>query len=116
MLPEYLLILFLLSGRMIAGVDHETGIASWYSERCNYGTATASGIPFDENKMTAAHKSLPFGTKVLVQDLDSGKSLTVTITDRGPFVEGRVIDLSKRAFKEIAPLKKGLVRVRLKVF
>jgi rare lipoprotein A len=59
------------------------------------GTKTASGIPLDDNAMTAAHKSLPFGSKVKVTNKKSGDTVTVTITDRGPYVKGRCIDLSK---------------------
>ena len=59
------------------------------------GTKTASGIPLDDNAMTAAHKSLPFGSKVKVTNKKSGDAVTVTITDRGPYVKGRCIDLSK---------------------
>jgi len=59
------------------------------------GTKTASGIPLNDNAMTAAHKSLPFGSKVKVTNKKSGRAVTVTITDRGPYVKGRCIDLSK---------------------
>jgi rare lipoprotein A len=62
---------------------------------CPVGTKTASGIPLDDNAMTAAHKSLPFGSKVKVTNKKSGDAVTVTITDRGPYVKGRCIDLSK---------------------
>ena len=59
------------------------------------GTKTASGIPFNDNAMTAAHKSLPFGSKVKVTNKKNGRAVTVTVTDRGPYVKGRCIDLSK---------------------
>ncbi|MBK0369584.1 septal ring lytic transglycosylase RlpA family protein [Flavobacterium agrisoli] len=74
--------------------------ASYYADRFN-GKRTASGTKFDNNKYTAAHKKLPFGTKVKVTNELNGKSVIVEITDRGPFVKTRDIDLSKRAFMDI---------------
>ncbi|MBU0928652.1 MAG: septal ring lytic transglycosylase RlpA family protein, partial [Spirochaetes bacterium] len=74
----------------------ETGIASWYGEPF-HGRKTASGEVFDMRAMSAAHKSLPFGTLVLVTAVDDGRSVVVRINDRGPFVAGRIIDLSKAA-------------------
>src|ERR1700704_2892445 len=75
----------------------EDCIASVYSigEPSQPGTETASGIPLDDDAMTAAHKSLPFGSKVKVTNKENGRSVTITITDRGPFVEGRCIDVTK---------------------
>ena len=75
----------------------EDCVASVYAvgDSSQPGTKTASGIPFDGNGMTAAHKSLPFGSKVKVTNKKSGDAVTVTITDRGPYVKGRCIDLSK---------------------
>lgn len=75
--------------------------ASYYADKFN-GRRTTSGRRFDNNKYTAAHKKLPFGTKVKVTNEANGKSVIVEITDRGPFVKSREIDLSKRAFKDIA--------------
>lgn len=80
--------------------------ASYYADKFN-GKRTTSGIKFDNNKYTAAHKKLPFGTKVKVTNESNGKSVIVEITDRGPFVRSREIDLSKRAFMEIASSKNG---------
>jgi rare lipoprotein A len=79
----------------------EKAHASYYAERF-HGKRTASGKLFDMNKLTAAHKKLPFGTKVKVTNVANGKSVVVEITDRGPFVRGREIDLSKKAFFTIA--------------
>jgi rare lipoprotein A len=78
-------------------VHAEDCVASVYAvgDSSQPGTKTASGIPFDDNGMTAAHKSLPFGSKVKVTNKKSGDAVTVTITDRGPYVKGRCIDLSK---------------------
>ena len=75
--------------------------ASYYADKFN-GRRTTSGKKFDNNKYTAAHKKLPFGTKVKVTNERNGKSVIVEITDRGPFVKSREIDLSKRAFMDIA--------------
>ena len=78
-------------------VHAEDCVASVYAvgDSSQRGTKTASGIPLDDNAMTAAHKSLPFGSKVKVTNKKSGDTVTVTITDRGPYVKGRCIDLSK---------------------
>lgn len=74
--------------------------ASYYADKF-HGKRTASGVVFDKNKYTAAHKKLPFGTKVKVTNEANGKSVIVEITDRGPFVRSREIDLSKKAFMDI---------------
>lgn len=79
----------------------EKAHASYYADRF-HGKKTASGKLFDMNKLTAAHKKLPFGTRVKVTNVANGKSVVVEITDRGPFVRGREIDLSKKAFFTIA--------------
>jgi rare lipoprotein A len=78
-------------------VHAEDCVASVYAvgDSSQRGTKTASGIPLDDNAMTAAHKSLPFGSKVKVTNKKSGDAVTVTITDRGPYVKGRCVDLSK---------------------
>ena len=78
-------------------VRAEDCVASVYAvgDASQRGTKTASGIPLDDNATTAAHKSLPFGSKVKVTNKKSGDAVTVTITDRGPYVKGRCIDLSK---------------------
>jgi rare lipoprotein A len=65
--------------------------------------------------MTAAHKTLPFGTEVIVQNLNNGKSVKVRINDRGPFVKGRIIDLTRTAFSQISNLDKGVVKVEIRV-
>ncbi|RDI56926.1 septal ring lytic transglycosylase RlpA family protein [Flavobacterium glaciei] len=78
--------------------------ASYYADKFN-GRKTASGRKFDNNKYTAAHKKLPFGTKVKVTNEKNGKSVIVEITDRGPFVKSREIDLSKRAYMDITSNK-----------
>lgn len=92
----------------------ESGKASYYSMKYQF-RKTASGERFNNYAMTAAHKTLPFGTDVLVKNLDNDKKVTVTINDRGPFVEGRIIDLSRAAFAKIASIDQGVTEVKIKV-
>jgi rare lipoprotein A len=92
----------------------ETGLASWYGHPY-HGRASASGEIYDMEQMTAAHRTLPFGTMVRVHDLDNEKTADVRITDRGPFVDGRIIDLSHAAARAIAMLGPGTARVRLEI-
>ncbi|KGO90330.1 septal ring lytic transglycosylase RlpA family protein [Flavobacterium suncheonense] len=89
--------------------------ASYYHDKFN-GRKTASGKRFDNSKLTAAHKKLPFGTKVRVTNPVNKKSVIVTITDRGPFTRGREIDLTKKAFTEITHAKgRGFLDVDLEI-
>ena len=89
--------------------------ASYYADKFT-GKKTASGSKFDNNKYTAAHKKLPFGSKVRVTNEKNGKSVVVEVTDRGPFVKSREIDLSKRAFMEIAANKgSGAMQVTIEL-
>ena len=89
--------------------------ASYYADKF-HGRRTASGRVYDKTKLTAAHKSLPFGTKVRVTNEANGKSVVVEVTDRGPFVRGREIDLSRKAFYTIASSSgMGYIRVTLEV-
>lgn len=92
----------------------ETGGASWYGEAFQ-GRQTASGEPFDQRKLTAAHRTLPFGTYVEVTRLDNGKRVVVRINDRGPFVGGRIIDLSRAAAERLEMIRDGTAKVRLRV-
>ena len=92
----------------------EEGLASWYGGGDGFdGKPTASGEIFDASKLTAAHRELPLGSIVDVTSLDSNRTVRVRINDRGPFVHGRIIDLSKAAAREIAMLGAGTARVRL---
>jgi len=91
-----------------ASTDGSVGIASFY----RYDTKTASGEPFDPRQLTAAHRTLPFGTRVRVTNA-SGKSVVVRINDRGPFHGGRVIDLSQAAAAELGLVRAGSGRVTL---
>jgi rare lipoprotein A len=88
----------------------ETGIASWYGEDF-HGRKTANGETYDMHAMTAAHRTLPFNTRVRVTNLDNGRKTELRINDRGPFVPGRVIDLSRSGAKEIEMLGPGTARV-----
>lgn len=92
----------------------ETGMASWYGPGFN-GMLTASGEVFNTHHLTAAHRTLPFNALVLVQNTSNGKSVVVRITDRGPFANNRIIDLSKKAAKKIGMLGRGVAHVKLYV-
>ncbi len=92
----------------------ETGIASWYGHPY-HGRASSSGEIYDMEKLTAAHRTLPFGARVRVENLENGANVDVRINDRGPFVEGRIIDLSRAAARRIRMLGPGTARVRLMV-
>lgn len=120
-IPFYLII---LSGALIGGCDVfggteitegqliEEGIASWYGDDF-HGKTTANGETYDMEALTAAHKELPFNTIVRVVNKDNGRSVTVRINDRGPFVEGRVIDLSRKGARKIGILTVGLANVEI---
>ena len=92
----------------------QTGIASWYGPGF-HGKRTASGAIYDQNDLTAAHQTLPLGTRVMVTNLDNGKSIEVTINDRGPFAKGRIIDLSYAAGESLGMIGPGTIPVRLVV-
>lgn len=92
----------------------ETGIASWYGAPY-HNRRGSNGEIYDMNAMTAAHRTLPLGSIVRVTNLASGKSAIVRITDRGPFIEGRIIDLSQAAAKEIGLVQRGTGRVQVEV-
>ena len=91
-----------------------TGKASWYSQKF-HGKRTASGERYNKGAYTAAHKSLPFGTIVRVTNTANAKKVDVKINDRGPFVKGRVIDLSQEAFEQIGSVKKGVVPIKIEI-
>ena len=92
----------------------QVGVASWYGPGF-HGRRTANGEVFDQNELTAAHPSLPHGTRVMVTNLDNGRAVEVRINDRGPFVGGRVIDLSYAAARAVHMVGPGTARVRLEV-
>ena len=92
----------------------ETGKASFYAMKFQ-SRKTASGERFDQSANTAAHKKLPFGTKVKVTNIKNGKNVIVRINDRGPFVRGRIIDLSRSAFSSIGNTSAGVIDVKIEV-
>ena len=94
--------------------EFEEGIASWYGRKY-HGKATASGEIFDMKAMTAAHRTLEFGTLVRVRSIDTNRSVVVRINDRGPHVAGRVIDLSHGAARRLGMVNEGTVPVALKI-
>lgn len=104
----YLIFLFLFLFSFNCFGD-QVGISSFYYKP----QKTANGKWFTPDKMWAAHKTLPFGTKIKVTNVNNGKSVIVTINDRGPYIKGRVLDLSKSAFAKIAAIKKGLCKVKI---
>lgn len=90
----------------------EVGLASFYGHRF-HGRVTASGARYDMHAMTCAHRTAPFGTRLRVTDLETGRSVVVTVTDRGPFRRGRIVDLSLAAAKRLGIVERGLARVRV---
>lgn len=114
----YLLIIVVLSGcfaanRTLSGNEIlGEGVASWYGPGF-HGNQTANGERYDQNLLTAAHRTLPFNTVVRVVNLNNGKSVDVRINDRGPFVDNRIIDLSRAAASRIDMIDSGLAPVRL---
>ena len=90
------------------------GTASYYGGKF-HGRKTASGERFNQEAMTAAHKSLPLGTKVRVTNLRNGEVVEVKINDRGPYIKGRIIDLSKGAAREIGMIKAGTAKVKIEI-
>lgn len=93
----------------------EKGIASWYGVRCNGGTHTASGETLCNDSKTAAHKTLPMNTKVRVTNLANGKTEIVRINNRGPYIKGRIIDVTEGVAKRLGFYKRGLVKVKVEV-
>jgi rare lipoprotein A len=97
-----------------AGARQQVGLASYYAQQLQ-GRVTASGERYDRKAFTAAHRELPFGTVVQVVHLSSGRSVRVRINDRGPFVNGRIIDLSHAAAEQLKIVQAGVVKVRVTV-
>lgn len=109
-----------IAGALVSGVPHPQpsplrGIASFYWQVPAHGAATASGEPLIHDDLTAAHKTLPFGTLVRVTRNDTGRSITVRINDRGPFVHGHVIDLTLAGARAMNMVERGLVPVSLSI-
>lgn len=112
----FLLIVLLAAcaGSRSSSVHTEQGIASWYGP-WHAGRLTANQEIFDPAQLTAAHKELPFNTIVEVKRIDDGRTVVVRINDRGPFVRGRIIDLSQRAAEELGMIREGIVPVEVRV-
>ncbi|HJV20831.1 MAG TPA: septal ring lytic transglycosylase RlpA family protein [Sediminibacterium sp.] len=91
----------------------ESGYASYYADKYE-GRKTSNGEIFRQRKLTAAHKTLPFGTKVKVTNLSNGQTVKVRINDRGPFIEGRIIDLSKAAARKVNMINAGVTKVKIR--
>jgi rare lipoprotein A len=90
----------------------EVGVASFYGHEF-HGRRTASGARYDQRALTCAHPTAPFGTRLRVTDLETGRSVVVTVNDRGPYAPGRVIDLSLAAARHLGMVQRGLARVRV---
>lgn len=111
----FVILLFVLSCTSADQTGRDfSGKASWYGNEFN-GRATASGEKFSSNKLTAAHRSLPLGSIVEVTNIENNKKVKVKINDRGPFVKGRILDLSQGAFSKIANTNEGVINVKIKV-
>lgn len=107
--------LFVLAGCRTTGtlnVRQDEGLASFYGAGLN-GRPTANGETFDKEKLTAAHRTLPFGSCVHVESMTTGRSVNVRINDRGPYVGNRIIDLSEAAARELGMIDSGVGRVKL---
>ena len=111
-MKSWIMLLAIVSAVGIAAAQSEEGVANFYGDKFQ-GKKTASGEVFDKDGLTAAHKKLPFGTKVKVTNKHNGCSVVVTINDRGPFVRGRVIDVTPAAARELG--FSGLTHVTLNV-
>ena len=97
-----------------AAKEKISGMVSWYADKF-HGKKTSSGEVYKKTELTAAHRSLPFGTKVKVTNVKNGKSVVVKINDRGPHSKARVLDLSKAAFTEIGSIDSGVLNIEMEV-
>ena len=104
---------FLLCLSSCARKITETGKGSYYADKFQ-GRSTANGEKYNQNKLTAAHRTLPFGTKVKVTNLSNGRSVNVTINDRGPFAPGRIIDVSKKAARKLGMVDTGVASIEIR--
>jgi rare lipoprotein A len=92
----------------------EVGTASWYG-REHHGRRTASGQSFNMNALTAAHRTLPFGSRIRVTNVKNGRTVVLTVNDRGPFVRGRFLDVSYRAARDLDFVRAGITRVKVQI-
>lgn len=112
-MKKYLLILFVL-GSLSSFAQMQSGKASFYADKFE-GSYTASGEKYKHSKLTAAHRSLPFGTVIRVKNLQNNQTVEVVINDRGPYVDGRIVDVSKSAAEKLGFVNKGLAEVEIEV-
>ena len=108
------LILLFVCASLLSSAQVQTGKASFYADKFD-GGPTASGEKYRHNKLTAAHKTLPFGTKIRVTNLENNQTVEVVVNDRGPYVENRIVDLSKSAAEKLGFINKGIADVKLEV-
>ena len=113
-MKKLFLIIFSLITLLSFSISENYSQASYYNDKHN-GRKTASGEVFSNNQLTAAHITIKFGTLVEVTNISNNKSVVVKINDRGPFIKGRDIDLSKKAFKEIASISSGVIKIKYKL-
>ena len=113
MVKQILFSLLVISLLSSCGYTTRKGLASYYADSYE-GKTTANGEIYRQGKITAAHKTLPFGTKVEVTNLSNNKSVVVRINDRGPFIRGRIIDLTKSAAKQIDMVGAGVAKVKIR--
>ncbi len=114
-LPILVIILLVISCSSVEPKNENfSGKASWYGSEFE-GSSTASGETFSSNKLTAAHRSLPFGSIIEVTNIKNDKKVKVKINDRGPFKGGRILDLSEEAFSRIANINEGVIEVKVRV-
>ena len=113
MFKQIFFCLFFISLLTGCGYATRKGLASYYADSYE-GKTTANGEIYRQGKITAAHKTLPFGTKVEVTNLSNNKSVVVRINDRGPYISGRIIDLTKAAAKEIDMVGAGVAKVKIR--
>ncbi len=113
MIKQILFSLLVISLLSSCGYTTRKGLASYYADSYE-GKTTANGEVYRQGKITAAHKTLPFGTKVEVTNLSNNKSVVVRINDRGPFIRGRIIDLTKAAAREIDMVGAGVAKVKIR--
>lgn len=109
-----ILVLVIITTQMAFSAPIEKGLASYYDDSF-HGRKTASGEKYDKNKLTAAHKTLPFGTKIEIKNPANGKSVEVIVNDRGPYIKGRVIEISKKAAQQIDLVKVNVAPVEIRV-
>lgn len=100
-------------GVYVAGWN-QTGVASWYGEPF-HGRRAASGVVYDMDAMTAAHQTIPFGTRIRVDNRDNGRSVELVVNDRGPFVGGRILDVSRAGARALGMIGPGTARVRITI-